>query len=246
MAVPLEIKAHSAPRSRPGGQHRRKADRERWLRWFDPLWDADTGKEVRTLTGHAGPVYGVEFAPMAKSGSRAATTARFGSGTSPTEASEGTQGSRRGSSRPSRTRPTGKRVASVSADKSVRVWELADGQENRSANTPGPCTASRCLLTVNGSRPRGADGIVKVWDLAARKELKALKGHEGPVSAVILTVAGPVSAGFDRTLRTWDVDGAKEKAKLGPLSDDPYGLALSKDAATLAVAGTVALSRRGT
>src|SRR5207302_997761 len=69
------------------------------------------------------------------------------------------------------------------------------------------------------------------------KELKVLKGHDGPVSVVVYTPDGPLSAGFDRTLRLWDADAGSEKAKVGPLPDDPYGLAVAKDGKRVAVAG---------
>ena len=38
-------------------------------------------------------------------------------------------------------------------------------------------------------------------------------------------------------LRLWDADAGTEKTKAGPLPDDPYGLALSKDGKRVAVAG---------
>src|SRR5947208_2398078 len=72
----------------------------------------------------------------------------------------------------------------------------------------------------------GADALVKVWDVAAQKELKTLKGHEGAVTGVVFTPDGKdvLSIGFDRYLRVWEVASGKETKKLGPAPDDLYGL----------------------
>ena len=54
--------------------------------------------------------------------------------------------------------------------------------------------------------------------------------------AVALT-SGSVSAQTSAGASVWDADAGTEKAKVGPLPDDPYGLALAKDGKRVAVAG---------
>jgi len=52
----------------------------------------------------------------------------------------------------------------------------------------------------------GADGVIRLWDVAGRERTDALEGHEAAVAD--LAFAGDdllVSVGWDRTLRTWRI-----------------------------------------
>jgi len=53
----------------------------------------------------------------------------------------------------------------------------------------------------------GADKLVKVWDLAARKEVAKLEGHAGPVMALALSQDGATlaSAGADKEIKIWKI-----------------------------------------
>ena len=55
-------------------------------------------------------------------------------------------------------------------------------------------------------------GRVRLWDVEKGKEVRALEGHERPVSSVTFSLDGKMllSSSFDRTLRLWDVASAKE------------------------------------
>src|SRR5437899_311058 len=58
----------------------------------------------------------------------------------------------------------------------------------------------------------GADKVVKVWDVAALKEVQQLKGHTEAVTGVAFTPDGAnvVSVSQDRFLRVWDPKTGKE------------------------------------
>ena len=61
--------------------------------------------------------------------------------------------------------PDGKRIVSGSADKTVRVWDAATGQEVLTLKgTPTVCRAWRSARTASGSSRRSGDKTVRVWD----------------------------------------------------------------------------------
>lgn len=237
MALPADFKAHSALihglALSPDGKHLATAGFDNSVR----IWELDSGKEVRGFTGHTGPVYAVAFTPNGETliSCSEDKTVRLWTIATGKLAKElkGHAGIVDGLA----LSPDGRQLATGSADKSVRLWDLADGKDKTLGSHAG--TVYAVAFAPDGKRlaSAGQDGLVKVWDVPAQKELKALKGHDGPVSVVVYRPEGPVSAGFDRTLRLWDADAGTEKAKLGPLPDDPYGLALSKDSLRAAVAG---------
>ncbi len=109
--------------------------------------------------------------------------------------------------------PDGKHIASASADKTIKVWDSATGQE---------------VLTIQGHRyfvcdvaysPDGTrivsgslDKTVRVWDAATGRELLTLNGHTKPVNSVAYRSDGQqiVSGGYDNTLKVWDAKTGRE------------------------------------
>jgi WD40 repeat protein len=237
MALPAEFKAHSALvhglALSPDGKQLATAGFDGAVR----LWNAESGQEVRTLSGHAGPVYCVAFSADGQSLVSCGDdkTVRLWS---PAEGKSVKELKGHGGVVDAVAfSPDGRQVASASADKSVRLWNVADGQGKPLGNHGGSVYA--VAFAADGQRlaTAGADALVKIWDVPGQKEHKALKGLDGPVSVVVYTSEGPLSAGFDRMLRLWDADAGTEKSKAGPLPDDPYGLAVTKDGKRVAVAG---------
>lgn len=58
----------------------------------------------------------------------------------------------------------------------------------------------------------GIDKTVKLWDIAARRELRTLSGHGDAVTSVAFSPDGRTlaTAGDDKTLRLWDVASGRE------------------------------------
>ena len=144
------------------------------------VWDARTGQEVLTLKGHTDGVISVAFSP---DGKRIAQRQLRQDG--------------EGVGRRTRARrlltlkghtdyvtsvafsPDGKRIVSGSRDKTVKVWDAADGPGDSSPSRDTPASVSSVAFSPDGKRLVSGswDKTVKVWDAATGQELLTLKGH---------------------------------------------------------------------
>lgn len=129
------------------------------------------------------------------------------------------------------------KLISGSADKTARVWNLADPKFPEIAKFVGHTAAiSAVAFSADGAQAysAAADNSLKQWNVADAVEVRTLAGHTQPVSA--LAVAGPTlySASADGSVRGWKTaDGA-------PAGNFPAGaaatsLTVSVDGAALAV-----------
>lgn len=176
------------------------------------VWDVATGRRSLALAGHEMMTFYGDFAPDGKS--LATSGERFCEGP-----------------------PTS------SAGLEVKLWDLGNGK--LLATLPG-CATSR--FSADGKRlvaqgwettataPRG---LVKLWDLAARKEMSVLKGHVDSVAAVAFSPDGKLiaSAGSDRVVKIWDCATGKEVATLKGHTGPVTAVAFSPDGKLIASAG---------
>ncbi|MGH9779796.1 MAG: WD40 repeat domain-containing protein, partial [Candidatus Acidiferrales bacterium] len=63
-----------------------------------------------------------------------------------------------------------------------------------------------------------ADGTVKIWEAASGGEVRALRGHGGPVLAVSFSPTGRwiATGGYDTTVRIWETATGREVRRLPP------------------------------
>jgi WD40 repeat protein len=105
----------------------------------------------------------------------------------------------------------GKRLVSMSADGTVRIWdrarlEPAAAAESRERHQDH---VTRILITRDGTRAvsASADRSLMVWDLASGRALRRLAGHQAWVQDLAVFDDGltVVSTSSDGTLRVWDL-----------------------------------------
>jgi WD40 repeat protein len=160
--------------------------------------------------------------------------------------------------------PDGRRLATASKDGTVKVWDAQTGGELLTVKAPrlwpfdlyeghglyfSP-DGKRLATALYDSRGRrcyhleqclllGGKSEVKVWELGTGKEVLALKGHSGEVTAVCYSPDGRrlATASTDRTVKVWDAETGREVLTLTGHSHAIGDLCFSPDGRRLASAG---------
>jgi WD40 repeat protein len=205
------------------------------------LWDLETGKEVRRLTG--GPRGQVLRAAFSPDGTKLATVGwDRGVGlwdlTSGRDLSGGDD-TRRGAVLALALSPDGKRLATAGGDGTFRLWDAGAGKQ-RAARTGVPEHVEAIAFTADARTavvPAPKGGLL--WrDLESGEEVRRAKGPEEEVGAVALSADGKTAAtAASDTVRVWDATAGKERTAFRVSEGHKaLRLALSPDGRTLAVA----------
>jgi WD40 repeat protein/tRNA A-37 threonylcarbamoyl transferase component Bud32 len=201
------------------------------------VWDADTGRLLRTLSGHRGPVFGVSFHPDG----RLATTGL--DGTVRVWEVDDADAPPRILTVPNvrfhcvAFSPDGKHLAAGSSDGVIRRWNTTEwGEETPLRGHLTDVLALRfapdSARLASGSRDR----TTRLWDTATGKVVHVLPGHLDAVYAVAFSADGRslASASLDRSVRVVEADTGLESLTLLGHGDFATGLAFGRDGKSLA------------
>jgi WD40 repeat protein len=174
------------------------------------LWDAANGAELSCLRGHSGPVVCVAFSP---------------------------DGRLLASASPCR------KVAGRLVPGEVRIWGAATGEAlgtlPRSAELAVPAAFAGLAFSPDGGQLAATEGrTVRVWEVATRRPLLTLSGHEDVVTQVAYSPDGRqlATASRDRSVRSWDTSTGENVLALRGHTTGVSGLAFSPDGRRLASA----------
>jgi WD40 repeat protein/serine/threonine protein kinase len=138
-------------------------------------------------------------------------------------------------------RPDGAELASGSADKSVRLWNLATRQARVLSDHAGAHTGVGLAYSADGRTlySAGREAGIVVWDVATGERRETLAGYDGKTTQVAISGDGRrlASYGQDQLLRIWDTANSKQVALLHPSSELVHSIALSSDGKRVATCG---------
>ena len=126
--------------------------------------------------------------------------------------------------------PDGTKLATAGEDRTVRVFELATGEqiqsiENHSDWVTAVTWSPDSTLLASGSRDRNA----KVFELESGQLRTSYSGHGNPVFGIIFHPDGKqlLSAGGDNKVHVWNLEDAKKTAEIAGYSGSVFKLLLS-------------------
>jgi serine/threonine protein kinase len=141
--------------------------------------------------------------------------------------------------------PDGKRLASASADRTVKVWDATSGQlalTLKEHTDPVFGGALSVAFSPDGQRLASAsqDGTVKVWDATSGQLALTLKEHTHWVISVAFSPDGTrlASASEDKTVKVWDATSGQELLTFQGHTGGVRSVAFSPDGKRLASAST--------
>jgi WD40 repeat protein len=192
-----------APVQAPLEKVPRSDSEERTIR----LWDPATGREVRALTGHIGPVHALAFHP---DGNRLASAGADRTIRIWDSAAGNLPSILEGHTAPLFTltfSPDGSQLASAGADRTIRIWDAATGRLLRELGGHTHWVMG-LAFSPDGSRlaSAGADNTVRLWDPSRGRHVLTLRDPRDRVSGVAFSPDGNglAAASADGIVRLWE------------------------------------------
>jgi WD40 repeat protein len=133
--------------------------------------------------------------------------------------------------------PDGRRIASGSIDKTVRLWDAETGGELGCLRGHEDWVLSVAFSPDSRRIASGSlDNTVRVWDAETGAEVACLHGHEDEVASVAFSVDGRriASGSRDQTVRVWDAETGAEVACLRGHEKKVTSVAFSPDGRRIA------------
>ena len=138
----------------------------------------------------------------------------------------------------------GKQLAAGGTDRTVRVWNVAEGAKKATLVQSIENHADWVLgiaFSPDGKKlfSSGRDKLAKIWDLEKKESIQSVPDHQAIVYSVVVKPDGAsgYSVGADKQIRNWKVgsDGKQIRNGAGH-GDEVFKISLSPDGKTIATA----------
>jgi WD40 repeat protein len=210
------------------------------------LWDADSGRELRTLTlpGNDRFAGGVAFSPDGRTivcGSTDKTLSLWDVATGRELRTFAT--GHAGDINDVAFSPDSRTIVSISEDKTLKLWDAASGRELRTLAGHDSPIQALAFSPDGGTIVSSDDVTLKLWDVASGRELRTITRHKG-VKVLAFSPDGSAVVSGSLTLRLWDVESLRELHILSGHTDQVVALAFSPDGRTIISGSTDTTVRR--
>ena len=208
------------------------------------MWDFQTGKLLKTITGYRTYFYAVAYSPDGEtiaSGRTLTSVSKIRLWDVQTGRFKGSFAAGRSSIIISLAySPDGGILATGShnPDGDIRLWEVRTGEQLLIGDllktlTEHTKSVNALMFSPDGSKLASGsfDNTIMLWDPNTGEHLKTLTGHSEPVYDIVFSLDGTrlVSGGGDDTIRVWDVETGELRFPPIPHFGGVRSLAFSPD-----------------